>query len=211
MNFIASAAANGAIGYDEYSYALGKNYPVAKMVNTAGYYTAADPVQRGRRAHPGADQHDQELAQLPAAEPQQRLHQPRPADLPAVVVLLHDHSDRRRTDPRMTTAKRQTLADFLYYSICQGQAEMARSATRRCRSTWSRPASRRSPSCTRPTAVDLTNENVTTCNNPTFVAGNPNENLLAQIAPQPPAVRQGRGMVPALPAPVSESTETPTS
>ena len=25
MNFVASAAANGAIGYDEYSYALGKN------------------------------------------------------------------------------------------------------------------------------------------------------------------------------------------
>ena len=24
----------------------------------------------------------------------------------------------------MTTAKRQTLADFLYYSICQGQAEI---------------------------------------------------------------------------------------
>jgi phosphate transport system substrate-binding protein len=24
----------------------------------------------------------------------------------------------------MTTAKRQTLADFLYYSICQGQKEM---------------------------------------------------------------------------------------
>ena len=27
-------------------------------------------------------------------------------------------------DSRMTTAKRQTLADFLYYSLCQGQAEM---------------------------------------------------------------------------------------
>ena len=33
MNFISSGAANGAIGYDEYSYALG-DYPVAK-VNTA--------------------------------------------------------------------------------------------------------------------------------------------------------------------------------
>ena len=24
-------------------------------------------------------------------------------------------------DPRMTTAKRQTLGDFLYYSLCEGQ------------------------------------------------------------------------------------------
>ena len=39
MNFLTSKAANGAIGYDEYSYALGKNYPVAKVENTAGYYT----------------------------------------------------------------------------------------------------------------------------------------------------------------------------
>ncbi len=28
------------------------------------------------------------------------------------------------TDTRMTTAKRQTLADFLYYSVCDGQKEM---------------------------------------------------------------------------------------
>ncbi len=27
-------------------------------------------------------------------------------------------------DSKMTTAKRQTLADFLYYSVCEGQKEM---------------------------------------------------------------------------------------
>jgi hypothetical protein len=36
-------------------------------------------------------------------------------------------------------------------------------------------------------AVQLSNENVTTCHNPTFVAGHPDENHLAQIAPLPPA------------------------
>jgi phosphate transport system substrate-binding protein len=39
INFVSSAAANGAIGYDEYSYALGKGYPVAKVENSAGYFT----------------------------------------------------------------------------------------------------------------------------------------------------------------------------
>ena len=39
MNFVSSSAANGAIGYDEYSYALGKQWPVAKIENTDGYFT----------------------------------------------------------------------------------------------------------------------------------------------------------------------------
>ena len=36
-------------------------------------------------------------------------------------------------------------------------------------------------------AVDLTKRNVTTCNNPTFIAGQPTRNHLAEIAPQPAA------------------------
>ena len=32
-----------------------------------------------------------------------------------------------------------------------------------------------------------TNRNVSTCNNPTFIKGKPNQNYLAQIAPNPPA------------------------
>ena len=35
--------------------------------------------------------------------------------------------------------------------------------------------------------VDLTQRDVTTCNNPTFVAGHPTSNYLAEIAPLPPA------------------------
>ena len=39
MNYVSSKAANGSIGYVEYSYALSQNYPVVKMLNKAGYYT----------------------------------------------------------------------------------------------------------------------------------------------------------------------------
>ncbi|MDX6666321.1 MAG: phosphate transport system substrate-binding protein, partial [Solirubrobacteraceae bacterium] len=35
--------------------------------------------------------------------------------------------------------------------------------------------------------VDLTKRNISTCGNPTFIAGQPNRNYLAEIAPQPPA------------------------
>ncbi len=40
MNFVASSAGQGSIGVDEYSYALAQNYPVAKIENSAGYFTA---------------------------------------------------------------------------------------------------------------------------------------------------------------------------
>jgi ABC-type phosphate transport system substrate-binding protein len=37
-NFITSSYANGAIGYDEYAYALNSGYPVVSILNPAGYY-----------------------------------------------------------------------------------------------------------------------------------------------------------------------------
>jgi ABC-type phosphate transport system substrate-binding protein len=37
-DFITSSYANGAIGYDEYAYALNSDYPVVSVLNPAGYY-----------------------------------------------------------------------------------------------------------------------------------------------------------------------------
>jgi len=43
-------------------------------------------------------------------------------------------------------------------------------------------------------AVDITSRAVSTCHNPTFIAGQPTRNYLAEIAPQPPACdRSGAG------------------
>ena len=41
--FMASPTSQGAIGYDEYAYALNYGIPVVKMLNTAGYYTLPTP------------------------------------------------------------------------------------------------------------------------------------------------------------------------
>ena len=38
-NYITSSYANGAIGYDEYAYALGARYPVVSVLNPDGYWT----------------------------------------------------------------------------------------------------------------------------------------------------------------------------
>jgi ABC-type phosphate transport system substrate-binding protein len=41
--YVAQTAAEGAISYTEYSYAAAAGFPVAKVLNAAGYYTAPTP------------------------------------------------------------------------------------------------------------------------------------------------------------------------
>jgi phosphate ABC transporter phosphate-binding protein len=45
--YVAQALNNGAIGYTEYSYAFESGFPVAKVLNAAGYYTAPTPANVG--------------------------------------------------------------------------------------------------------------------------------------------------------------------
>jgi phosphate transport system substrate-binding protein len=98
-------------------------------------------------------------------------------------------------DQKMTTAKRQTIADFLYYSICDGQKEMGPIGysplpVNLVQAGFSQIAKLKAADA----GVDLTQRAVSTCNNPTFVAGQPTRNYLAEIAPKPPACdRQGAG------------------
>jgi len=95
----------------------------------------------------------------------------------------------------MSSGMRQTLADFAYYDICQGQAGIGPIGYSSLPVNLVEAAfgqiqklQQADPS------IDLTNLNITTCNNPTFVPGQPNTNYLAQIAPLPPACdKQGAG------------------
>jgi ABC-type phosphate transport system substrate-binding protein len=41
--YVAQSSSNGAIGYVEYSWALQSGFPVAKLLNAAGYYTLPSP------------------------------------------------------------------------------------------------------------------------------------------------------------------------
>ena len=194
MNFISSAAANGSIGYDEYSYALSAGFPVVNVENSAGYFTAPDQYNVAVAL-------TQALINSNPASPNyllQDLHKvyvyadPRTYPLSSYSYMLVPTAS---SDSRMTTAKRQTLADYLYYAVCQGQAEMgpigysplpinlvqasfAQTAKLHTADPW----------------VNLTSENVANCHNPTFVAGQPTRNYLAEIAPKPPlCAKVGQG------------------
>jgi len=186
MNYVASSAGQGTITVDEYSYGLAKGFPVAKIENSAGYFTL--PSQ-----YNVAVALTQAIINQDKTDPSQYLLQ----DLHNV----YDYSDPRTYplssysygviptaagDGTMTTGKRQTLADFLYNSICTGQAAVGGIGYSALPLNLVQAGFQQIGLLqTADPNVDLTNRDVTTCGNPTFVAGNLNENHLAQIAPQP--------------------------
>jgi phosphate transport system substrate-binding protein len=187
MNFISSKAANGSIGYDEYSYALGQNYPVAKVLNSAGYY--ALPTQYN--------------VAVALTKAQINMDKTSPNYLLQNLNGVYTYADKRTyplssysyaiiptgaNDSKMTTAKRQTITDFLYYSICEGQKEMGPIGysplpVNLVQAGFDQIGKLKAAD----PGVDLTARSVTTCHNPTFIAGQPTRNHLAEIAPVPPA------------------------
>ncbi|MXG91744.1 phosphate ABC transporter substrate-binding protein [Nocardioides sp. YIM 123512] len=187
MNTIAGFAGNGTIGYVEYSYPLNKDYPVVKVLNKAGYYV--EPTQYNTAVALTKAQINQ--------DPNSPLY------LTQILDNVYTNADPRAypissysymiiptgsTDPRMTTAKRQTLADFMYYSLCAGQTKAGPYGysplpLNLVQAGFDQIAKLK----TADPAVDLTSRDVKSCNNPTFDGKNLSKNKLAQIAPQPAA------------------------
>jgi phosphate transport system substrate-binding protein len=189
MNFIRSKSANGAIGFDEYSYGLLSGTPVAKVQNAAGYYTLPSQYAVAVALTQAIINTDPTSANYLL----QDLHQvyvyndPRtyPLSSYSYMILPIGTNDQ---DTQMTTSKRQTIADFMYFSLCEGQKEMGPIGysplpINLVTAGFSQLAKLK----TADSGVDLTQRDASTCNNPTFVAGQPTRNYLAEIAPQPAA------------------------
>lgn len=194
MNTVSSFAGNGDIGYVEYSYPVNKNYPVVKVLNKAGYYV--EPTQYNTAvALTKAKINQDKSSQLYLTQILDGVYtNPDPRAYP-ISSYSYMIIPTGANDPRMSTAKRQTLADFLYYSLCSGQTKAGPYGYSplplnlvQAGFTQIAKLKKADPN------VNLTNRDVTTCHNPTFVAGNLSENHLAQIAPQPAACdKQGAG------------------
>jgi ABC-type phosphate transport system substrate-binding protein len=213
MNFVASAAGAGSIGFDEYSYALGAGYPVAAIENTAGYFTMPDAYDAAvalTQAQINTDPNPADCSNLG--------FNTSPCYLLEKLGSVYTYNDPRTyplssysyeilptepscsgpatsCEPTMNTAKRQTLAKFDTFSLCQGQDQMAAIGysplpVNLVEASFSQVQLLK----TADPQVDVSNVNVATCNNPTFIAGHPSENYLAQIAPYPPAcAKSGAG------------------
>ncbi len=185
MNTIAGFAGNGTIGYVEYAYPVNKDYPVVKVLNKGGFYV--EPTQYN----------------VAVALTKAKINQDASSPLYLTQILddVYRNSDPRAypissysymviptgvSDQRMTTAKRQTLGDFMYYSLCAGQTKAGPYGysplpLNLVQAGFEQIAKLKVAD----PAVDLTDRDVKQCNNPTFDGKNLSKNKLAEIAPQP--------------------------
>jgi phosphate transport system substrate-binding protein len=200
IDFVTSAAANGAIGYDEYSYAKGKDYPVVNLENKAGYFTAPTQYNVAVALTKAQINYDKSSKNYLLQNLTNVYINPDPR---AYAMSSYSYgliaTGPNSNDARMNTPKRQTIADFLYYAICQGQAEIgpigySALPINLVEASFAQVNKLHAVD----PGVQLAHENVSTCHNPTFIAGHPTENYLAKIAPEPlPCAKVGHGPCPA--------------
>ncbi|HEY3606875.1 MAG TPA: phosphate ABC transporter substrate-binding protein PstS [Pseudonocardiaceae bacterium] len=172
--FVSQSQAAGSIGFVEYSYALQTGFPVAKMLNAAGYYTAptAGHVAVSLLKAQTNSNLTEDLSQV-YTNPD-----PRTYPLSGYSYLIVPTA----TDARFTTAKGFTLADFGKYLLCQGQNQvdaLGYSALPINLVQAGFDQLRRIP------GANIPNINLSTCDNPTFSTDG--TNTLANTDPFPPA------------------------
>ena len=120
---VSSASSNGAIGYVEYSWALQKGFPVAKVLNAAGYYTLPSP---GHIAVSLLQDQINTDSSNPATYLTQNLANvytntdPRNYELSAYSYLILPTD----TSNNMSAAKGNTIGAFGQYALCLGQSQV---------------------------------------------------------------------------------------
>jgi ABC-type phosphate transport system substrate-binding protein len=192
---IASASGEGSIGYVQYSYALNSRFPVAKVLNSDGYYSAPTPfnvaVALTKAQIDTKDVNDpkkyltQELSGTYADK------DPRSYPLSAYSYMIIPTA---ANDPRTDASKAATFANFSYFFLCQGQQEAAPLGYSPLPLNLVRAGFAQVTRFSHIVPADVQHKDATTCNNPTFDPAHPNANRLAEIDPAPPACdRQGEG------------------
>ena len=207
MNTIKGFSGNGMIGYVEYSYPINADYPVVKVLNKAGYYVEPTEYNTAVALTKARINQDKTSPLYLTQELDGVYTNPDPRAYPISsysYMIIPTGAD----DPRMTTAKRQTLADFMYYSLCSGQTKAGPYGysplpLNLVHAGFDQIAKLKKAD----SAVDLTDRDVTSCNNPTFDGKHLDKNVLAETAPQPAACdKQGEG-----PCGTETGTNTPST
>jgi len=194
MNFITSAAGNGSIGFDEYSYALLAKFPVVKVLNAAGFYTLPNQYNVAVALQKAVINDDPTSPDYLTQKLDQVYVNPAPQAYPLssysymIIPTGVSGSGKTQEQRASTTAKRQTIAEFLNYSICNGQAEVgpigySALPLNLVQAGFGQIAKLKAAD---PNVV-LSADPVSKCTNPTFDKADPSKNLLAVTAPLPPA------------------------
>lgn len=177
--YVSQSFAEGAIGYANYSYALNAGFPVAKVLNVAGYYTEPTPENVAvalLQAGINTNQNDlrvyltQDLSRVYADS------DPRNYQLSSYSYFILPTKARGQ----FNEAKGRTLGAFAYYAMCQAQQQSA--------SLGYSPipinlVSAALEQIRLVPGVEVQKVNIQECNNPTFAADG--TNTLAKNAVMP--------------------------
>lgn len=178
--YVTGNFAEGAIGYVNYSYAIGARFPVAKVLNTAGYYTEPTPqnvavalLKARINYEKGSDDYLTQVLDDVYTDPDPRNYQ-----LSSYSYFIL----RTKTTPQFSEAKGKTLGAFAYYAMCQAQQQsesLGYSPLPINLVSASLDQIKLIP------GVEVQNVDIKKCKNPTF--SEDGHNVLADSAPQPQA------------------------
>ena len=177
--YVSQGFAEGAIGYVNYSYALGVQFPVVKVLNAGGYYTEPTPENVAVSLLQAKINNDESN---PATYLTQDLSgvytntDPRSYELSSYSYFILP----TKVGGQFNEAKGRTLGAFAYYAMCQAQqqsASLGYSPLPINLVTASFDQIAKIP------GVDTQSINIKDCNNPTFSTSG--ENTIAANAPQP--------------------------
>jgi phosphate ABC transporter phosphate-binding protein len=118
--YVQQAGANGSIGYVEYSYALETGFPVAKLLNSAGYYTEPTPGHVAVSLLAAKINNDKNNPDVYLTQDLSGVYtnpDPRTYPLSSYSYLILPTA----VDNKFTAAKGTTLGDFGNYLLCDGQ------------------------------------------------------------------------------------------
>ncbi|HVJ98652.1 MAG TPA: phosphate ABC transporter substrate-binding protein PstS, partial [Acidimicrobiia bacterium] len=176
---VAQSSSEGAIGYVNYSYALNNGFPVAKVLNAAGYYTEPTPQNVAvsllkAKINTNASNPAVYLTQDLSGVYTDR--DPRNYQLSSYSYFILP----TKVKGQFTKEKGRTLGAFAYYAMCQAQERSASLGYSPIPINLVQAAFqqiRKIP------GAEVQNINVQNCKNPTFSTDG--TNTLAKNAPQP--------------------------
>jgi phosphate ABC transporter phosphate-binding protein len=180
--YVSQAQAVGAIGYVEYSYAIETGFPVAKVLNSAGYYTeptAGHVAVSLLKARINMDSADLSVYLTEDLSQVYTNPDPRTYELSSYSYIILPVDGFHNI---ITPQKGQTLGDFGKYVLCQGQNQvdaLGYSALPINLVQAGFQQLRRIP------GANVPNIDISTCDNPTFSTNG--TNTLAVDDPQPAA------------------------
>jgi phosphate ABC transporter phosphate-binding protein len=128
-SFLASPISNGAIGYDEYAYAINYGLSAVKLRNAAGYYTLPTPSNVAVALIKAQINNNSQSVDYLMQDLDNVYTDPDPRAYPLssysylVIPRQNGGGKNNAPPPDWTADKGYTLSSFLKYVICPGQAE----------------------------------------------------------------------------------------